>query len=275
MTTENQAEEGEVKVTEEGKEETVQETAPAPSPIEEKARSQGWVSKDEWVASGKHADEWRSAREYAERGELFDEIHKLKEDGKQTSKAFRALVEHHRKVRETAVQEALTQLKAQRREAMLNHDLDVVEAIEEKMEKVKTTPDIPDVVIPEVPQGPTPTFKSWHKKNSWYELQGDHEESRIADVIGATFKKNNPDATEEEFLEHVEKRIAKRFPELFENKTAPKVSEVGSNAGNKTGGGDSFKLTPEEERICKQMVEQDVMTRKEYIDEIKKVRSAQ
>lgn len=274
MTTENQAEEGEVKV-EEVKEETVQETAPAPSPIEEKARSQGWVSKDEWVASGKHADEWRSAREYAERGELFEEIHKLKEDGKQTSKAFRALVEHHRKVRETAVQEALAQLKAQRREAMLNHDLDVVEAIEEKMEKVKTTPDIPDVVIPEEPKGPTPTFKSWHKKNSWYELQGDHEESRIADVIGATFKKNNPDATEEEFLEHVEKRIAKRFPELFENKTAPRVSEVGSNNGNKTGGGDSFKLTPEEERICKQMVEQDVMTRKEYIDEIKKVRSAQ
>lgn len=275
MTTENQVEDDEVQV-EEGKVETVQETTPAPSPIEEKARSQGWVSKDEWVASGKHPDEWRSAREYAERGELFEEIHKLKEDGKQTSRAFRALVEHHKKVRETAVKEALEQLKAQRREAMLNHDLDVVEAIEEKMEQVKTAPaDLPDVEIPEQPKGPTPTFKAWHKKNSWYELQGDHEESRIADVIGATFKKNNPDATEEEFLEHVEKRIAKRFPELFENKTAPKTPEVGSNSGNKTGSGDSFKLTPEEERICKQLVEQDVMTRKEYIDEIKKVRSAQ
>ena len=273
MTTENQAEEGEVQVTEE----TTQETAPAPSPTEEKARSQGWVSKDEWVASGKHPDEWRTAREYAERGELFEEIHSLKEKEKQTSKAFRALVEHHKKVRDTAVQEALAQLKAQRREAMLNHDLDVVEAIEEKMEKVKATPvELPDVEIPEPPKGPTPTFKSWHKKNSWYELQGDHEESRIADVIGATFKKNNPDATEEEFLEHVERKIAKRFPELFENKTAPKTPEVGSNAGNKSGSGDSFKLTEEEERAFKLFTEQGApITRKQYVDEIKKVRSAQ
>ena len=44
------------------------------SPTQQKAMEQGWKPKEEWEAEGKDPSEWRDAKEYVERGELFDLI---------------------------------------------------------------------------------------------------------------------------------------------------------------------------------------------------------
>lgn len=243
------------------------------SPTEVAARESGWVTKDEWVAQGKDPDAWRSAREFQERGELFEEIQRLKDSDKKTKAAFKVLVEHHKKVRELAVTEALEKLKAQKREALENHEIDKVFDIDEQIERVRNDPvSVPDIDIPAEEAGPTPTFKSWHKKNNWYQLTGDDEISRWADVIGLQYRKSHPDATETEFLEHVESKVAKRFPEVFENPNSKRSREVNPTGNEKGGGHDNFKLTEAEETVCKMLVANGDMTRKEYIDQIKKVR---
>jgi hypothetical protein len=243
-----------------------------PSPVEEAARATGWVSKEEWEAQGKDPSEWRTAREYQERGELFDEIHKLKDVNKKTAAAFKVLVEHHKKVRETAVAEALAKLKAEKKEALANHEIERVYALDEQIDRVRQQPlDVPHIDVPEVETGPTPTFRTWHKRNDWYELSGDHEASRFADAVGYQLKSKNPDISESDLLEQVESKVARRFPELFENENSRRPSEVNPRSETKSSG-PTIKLSEAEERVCKMLVEQGVMTRKQYIDEIKKTR---
>ena len=260
--------------TEEVKEEASQETeVKAPSPVEEAARAAGWVSKEEWEASGKDPAEWRSAKEFQERGELFEEIHKLKDVTKKQAAAFKVLVEHHKKVRESAMKEALALLKAQKKEALENHEIDRVFAIDEEIERVKANPDeLPEVDLPPVDVGPTPTFRAWHKQNTWYSLDGKDEASAYANVIGEKIRMDSPNLSEKEFLEQVESKVARRFPELFENPASKRKSEVNPKSDDKPSTGSSIKLTEAEERVCKLLVEQGVMTRKQYVDEIKKMR---
>jgi hypothetical protein len=246
-----------------------------PSPVEVAARESGWVTKDEWIAQGKDPDDWRTAREFQERGELFEEIHKLKESNKKTSNAFKVLVEHHKKVYDNAVKEAIDRLKAEKREALENNEVSRVLEIDEQIEQVRERKlEVPDVEVDEE-VGPTPTFNRWHKQNPWYKLTGDDEASRYADVIGAQYKKANPEVSERDLLEHVESKIARRFPEIFENPNGKRGHEVNPKGENKSSGTDNFKLTEEEERVCKMFVDQGVMTRKEYIDDLKKMRGRQ
>lgn len=248
---------------------------PEVSPTEVAAREAGWVSKEEWEAQGKDPAAWRNAREFQERGELFDEIQRLKESDKKTKAAFKVLVEHHKKVREIAVKEALEKLKLEKREALENHEIDRVFEIDEQIERVRNDPaGVPEIDVPAEDIGPTPVFKSWHKRNSWYQLTGDDEISRWADVMAMQFRKANPNATEIEFLEHVESKVAKRFPEVFENPNAKRSREVNPSSSEKGGNGESFKLTEAEETVCRMLVANGDMTRKEYIDQLKKVRGA-
>jgi hypothetical protein len=251
-------------------------TNDSPPSHEISARESGWVPKEEWVAQGKNPDDWRSAKEFQERGELFEEIHKLKDANKKTAAAFKVLVEHHKKVRETALKEAIDKLKAEKREALENHEIERVYELDERIEKVsKEGVDVPAVDLPAVEEGPTPVFKSWHKKNPWYELTGEDEASRYADLVGIKYRKENPNSSELEFLEHVESRVAKRFPEVFENPNSKGVSEVNPRSGPRSTSGSVFKLTEAEETVCKMLVASGEMTREEYIKEVKSVRGQQ
>lgn len=255
--------------------ETNQETEVQVSPVEVAAREGGWVPKEDWIAQGKNPDDWRSAKEFQERGELFEEIHKLKDANKKTTAAFKVLVEHHKKVRETAVKDALAQLKAEKKEALENHEIERVFEIDERIDQIKNTPtnDLPDVELPAEEIGPTPTFKKWHKQNSWYQLTGEDEASAYANVVGLKLRKDNPDISEAEFLASVESKVARRFPELFENPNSNRVSEVNPRSDKGTGRPASgFKLTEAEETVCKMLVASGDMTREEYIKEVKRVR---
>lgn len=264
----------ETKVEEKEVEETVEEKVVAPSPTELAAREGGWVSKEEWVAQGKDADDWRSAKEFQERGELFEEINKLKDSNKKTAAAFKVLVEHHKKVREVAVKEALDKLKAEKKEALQNQDIDRVYLLDDEIEKVRSAPvDVPNVEIPQAEAGPTLVFKKWHRQNSWYQLDGDDEASRHADMFAARERSKDSGISEEDLLRKVESNVAKRFPELFANPNASRTAEVNSRSERKESS-DSFKLTDAEELVCKMLVRDGVMTRKAYVDEIKKVREA-
>lgn len=242
-----------------------------PSPTEIAARATGWVSKEEWIEQGKNPDDWRSAKEYQERGELFDEIHNLKEANKKQNAAFKALVEHHKKVRETATQEALAKLRAEKKTALENHNIEEVFKIDEEIERVREQKSNEPVIdVPEVDVGPTPYFKKWHRDNPWYDLRGESEASMFADAAGVKFKQKNPSATEQELLEHVESLVAKRFPEVFENPNKNKASEVNPRS-NTNEHRETFKLNEEQERVCKMFVDQGIMTRKQYIDELRKL----
>ena len=60
-----------------------QEEAPAPvelSADEEKARSNGWTGKAEWIESGKPEDDWINYKHFNKVGDLISNNNKIKRD---------------------------------------------------------------------------------------------------------------------------------------------------------------------------------------------------
>lgn len=267
----------EPKVEEEVKEEVVEEKVEVvqPSPTELEARDQGWVSKDEWVESGKSADEWRPAKEFVDRGELFKSIHTTKRELKQTQAQLSALERHHQHVFERAKKTALDELKRDRRQAMIEQDPEAVEAIEEQIEETQKQFEVERqqlVVAQQVahPQSP-PEFDSWKEKNDWYEIDEDMHD--YADASGLIYIQKNPSAKPAEVLKHVDAKMKKQFPDKFETKkVAPSptlASDKTLRANKKT---DGFELDEMEKDIMKGILATGIITKEQYIADLKKAK---
>ena len=75
-------------IGEEGGEEGIEEQVPEISPEEERARSGGWVPKTEWKGD---PNEWRSAKEFNERGEIFATMRDLRKQNSEVKQALQFL----------------------------------------------------------------------------------------------------------------------------------------------------------------------------------------
>ena len=266
----------EVKVEETKVEETKveEEAVVEPSPTEVSARTQGWVTKEEWTESGRPVDDWRPAKEFVDRGELFKSIHSTKRELKQTQQALDALQRHHQYVFEKAHAQALKDLKDERRLALRNEDLDRVEAIEDEIEErqqrfQKERP------VPVVASGPPVEFTNWVSANSWYESDADLRD--FADAAGLVYVNKHPEARNNPMavLQHVEKEIRQKFPEKFGTvkKAAPNaVASVDRQAARAKGS--DIQLDEMEMDIMRTFVRSGIMTEAEYKAELKKTRGA-
>lgn len=237
-------------------------------PYEETARSQGWRPKEEWDGA---PHEWRPAKEFVERGELFSKIHDLKSENKQIREALQSLNVHHQKVRETEFKRALQQLREEKKAALQEGDADKLLQVEEAMDILKEKQQEESVAKqPAKAAGPTPTFQSWVQANTWY--LNDAELREYADTIGVGYFSRNQDKTEAEVYEHVLKQVKKTYPEKFKGKAPTAPSVEGGSSGAPSSKKDTFTLSEEEERVMKTFVRQGIMTADEYKAELKRVK---
>lgn len=267
-------------MTEEVKKETVDEkvvdaeTTVELTPTEQDALEQGWVPKDKWVEEGGNPDEWRSAKEFKDRGELYKTIHTTKRELKQTQATLTALQKHHQFVFDKAHKQALTDLKREKRAAMVNEDFDRVEqldtAIEEAVqEHVQAKQELTNVQVAE--NGPHPEFTAWVDRNQWYERDEDLRDE--ADSVGIVYAKKHQGVSPSEVLKAVEKEMKRRHPEKLGVKRAAPNPTAGvdrsSKAGNKSGGDDLDEM---ERDIMRTLVRSGVMTEAEYKTELRKAK---
>lgn len=120
---------------EEGKVEEKQEAYVPKDKWEEKAIASGkWKPQEEWEGD---PEEWRPAREYVERGELFDKIDSQNKEMKQLRKVLDTLKNHHLNVKQEAMEEAIALLKKQRDSARKEEDLGKVLEITEEIDTLK------------------------------------------------------------------------------------------------------------------------------------------
>src|SRR3990167_2661536 len=157
---------------------TNSELIPEPHPAELEARGQGWVSKEEWVESGRDEGDWRPAKEFVERGEIFKTLHSVKRELKQTRAQHEALQKHHQYVFEKAHLKAIDDLKRERRAAIRADDLETAETIAEEIDELKENhAKEKQVVIAENKkaevQEANPEFQMWVDHNKWYLVDND------------------------------------------------------------------------------------------------------
>jgi hypothetical protein len=195
----------------EPKQEEVVVEAPELSIDEERAMESGWVPKDQWKGD---PDSWRPAKEFNERGELFNRIKQQSKDIGELRQAMNFLTNQQRKQYFQGFNDAIVQLKARRDEALEQGDLVSAQRLNDKIDEHKEIlRDQKQVAtaVPAAPAQPTQTFFSWAEKNPWYTK--DRKMTHFADAVGLAFKEENPDATEAEMLRHVSREIKDSFPD--------------------------------------------------------------
>lgn len=247
------------------------------NPHEESAREQGWVSKEEWVKDGREEGDWRPAKEFVERGEIFKSLHQVKRELKTTLARHDALQRHHQYVFEKAYGKAINDLRAERRAAMKEEDLSKVADVEEKMEELQQEHTREKQALATQQQAAAvtnnvaPEFQEWVDRNTWYAQ--DTEMREFAEAVGMIYIQKNPQAVPTDVLKHVENKVRKQYSEKFGQgrKAAPNaVAGVDRTSQRKVGS--ELILDEMETQIMKTLVANGDMTEEQYKSELKKAR---
>jgi len=244
-----------------------QTPAPVENEIESKAREQGWRPKEEWDGD---PEKWTDAKEFVARGELFGKIDTMGRELKETRKALKMLQEHHTKVKETEYKRAVEELKALQKKHLESGDsagyLETTEMLTDLKAEQKARE-----VIEETTQKPVdPRFVAWIRDNPWYSQST--EMRQYADAIGLGYAQSHPGIDPEDVLSYVASEVKQRYKNKFENPNRKKQSVEGATNTATAQKKESFDLSDDERRVMNTFVRQGIMTKEEYIAEVKKMR---
>lgn len=239
------------------------------TPIQEEAFAQGWVPKDEFDGD---PEKFVDAAEFLRRGELFQKIESQSKEMKQLRKAMSELAKHNAKIREVEYDRAVQSLKAEKKQALAEGDADKVVEIDDRIDLVKdqqkqfTQQQFQETSIP---QETHPELANWISKNSWYE--SDKKMRAYADTLGVQLA--NDGLTPREVLKEVEKEVKERFKEKFRNPNRDRVGAVeGVQTRPNTRSTSEYELTDTERTIMNTLIAQKVLTKDEYIAQLKAVK---
>jgi hypothetical protein len=275
MSEENQVVEKEVVVQTDGEdvegEKEVTPESTAPSAVEQKALDMGWRPKSEFEGD---EEDFIDATEFVRRKPLFEKIDNVGKELRETKKALKALQAHHEKVKEAEFQHALKSLRAEKKEALEAGDADRLIEIDDQIADAKAAEVLARNQSVREAAAPHPNFVQWASRNPWYKTNA--ELTVVADQIGTAYAASNPDTSPDDVLLYVEKRVRKLYPENFTNpnKSRPSAVEGGTSTPSKKPADDSsnYPLTEDERRVMMTFVRQGVMTKEQYIEDLKKVK---
>jgi hypothetical protein len=232
--------------------------------IEQRAADQGWRPKDEWEGD---PEEWRSAKEFLDRGEFFKKIEDQNRTIKELRKTQADFAKHYERMRKTEYERALETLKAQKKAALQEQDVDAVVEIDDRIEQVREAarnievPQVPDVQ-PEL----NPLFVAWKERNGWYETN--QAMRAYADRLGTQLT-----GSPAEILAEVEKQVKKEFAHKFENPRRNSDSQVEGGTNKGPSKKETFQLTEDERRAMRRFVNQGIITEEQYIKDLKEAKA--
>lgn len=251
---------------------TTEQVAPEVSAVEQRALEMGWRPKEEFEGN---EEDFIDATEFVRRKPLFEKIDNVGKELRETRKALRALQAHHQQVKEAEYQHALKQLREEKKVALEEGDADKLIDIDERLADAKALQRAQEQHAAQVASSPHPNFVQWVERNKWY--KEDAELRAASDQIGTAYAASNPNLDPDEILQYTEKRIKKLYPERFTNPNKSRPSAVEGRTqtpATKPVADDSanYPLTDEERRVMNTFVRSGVMTKEEYIRDLKLVR---
>lgn len=235
----------------------------------QQALEQGWKPKEEYQGD---PGKWKEAKEFVERGELFKKIDTMGKELKETRRALQMLKEHHNKVKEVEYSKAVNELKQLQKKHLEEGNSDGYLETTELLTDLKAEQKAREVVQEVTPAQPDPRFVSWVTDNKWY--NNDPEMRQFADAVGMGYAQTNRNLSPEEVLAYVTKEVKERFKDKFVNPNRAKSTLVGSsNTSAGTSTKNDIELTDDERRVMNTFIRTGVLTKEEYLSEIKRMRS--
>lgn len=242
-------------------------STPVLSEEEERAMDSGWVPKDQWKGD---PDSWRPAKEFNERGELFNRIKQQSKDISELRNAMSFLTNQQRRQYFQGFNDAIAQLKQRRDTALEEGDLVTAQRINDKIDEHKEVMrEQRQVATAQPAPQPTQTFFSWAEKNPWYTK--DRKMTHFADAVGLAYKEENPDASEADMLRHVSKEVRESFPGKFTQPKSPPSPDGdgrGATRGSPARSGsssDENSMPAEHRELMKTILKTTGMTKEEYL----------
>jgi hypothetical protein len=185
------------------------------------------------------------------------------------------LKRHHETVRASEIKKLVTEietLKAQRKVAIADGDVERVEDIERRIDSAVAS--VPPAPTQTQPQGNPPEFDDWVENNAWY--NSDKELREYAIEVG----NKNVALPYGELLEFVSYKVKQKFPDKFGRtqdqssaKQAPRPGASVEGAARKATTQKAFSakdLTESQKVIMRQFARNNVMTEAEYIADLVK-----
>jgi hypothetical protein len=210
---------------------------------------------------------------------LFKKISDTNRKLDKASAVINQLTTHQKQVYQAGYQAALKQLRADHAVAVEAGDVKTADAIVNKIEETRAAATRAEQQPQLAPEPPAVLGEFIDRNKSWY--QKDDVMTAYADRIGhqyaAAQMREGKKPEFSEVLEHVEKVVREKFPSSFGAKrTVPTVVD-GSTTPSRPATGATSKfgeghLNDFEKQAMKTFVEAGVMTKQEYIDDIKKIR---
>jgi len=242
-----------------------QEGAGDSNPIEERAAAMGWQKDFDG-----DPDDFIDAKEFIRRKPLFDKIEGQKRELKEIQKALKLLQSHHESVKIVEYQRAIENLKAEKKVALEEGDADRLIAIDDQIADYKAEEKAAKVAANK-PAEVDPRFTQWVSENKWYANDG--ELRSVADEVGLAHSRANPDKSPDEVLEYVVSRVKKLYPDKFRNTNKDRPSTVeGSSTTTPTRKQADFELTEEERKAMNTFIRAGILTKEQYIEDVKRMR---
>ena len=207
----------------------------------QRAQAQGWADADQWKGN---PEGWRTAKEFLKKGDEILPILKERVDtligqvsGLQTAlsrkdEIIQKMMKFHDEDKQQAIDSAIKQLKAKRREAITEGNAEAVEAIDDELDSHKDAKreleqrqkDAEAANTPDTNQT-TVAYQEWIPNNKWYEE--DPQMAADADIIAAQYIDTGRFKSELAIMNAVSRRIKTMYPEYFKEQTQGKQAPDG------------------------------------------------
>jgi hypothetical protein len=195
------------------------EVDPEVEPQVARASKSGWVSKDEWIAAGKDADQWRSADEFNRVGDSIGVVHRKEMDEARDEisalrRSLKALSGTVTKARQAGYTSAIKDIEVRQRAAVADGDTASFDAAIRERKTLEKQIASDRIAAEGDPGAEEPAeVTDWLKANKWFNKD---PELRLS-AVGALDKiqANHPAMRLSEQLDKVTERMRTRFPEEF------------------------------------------------------------
>ena len=195
------------------------EVEPEVEPQVARASKSGWVSKEDWVAAGKDADQWRSADEFNRVGDSIGVVHRKEMDEARgeisaLKRSLKALSGTVTKARQAGYTSAIKDIEVRQRAAVADGDTASFDAAIRERKTLEKQIASDRIAAEGDPGAEEPVeVTDWLKANKWFNKD---PELRLS-AVGALDKiqANHPAMRLSEQLDKVTERMRTRFPEEF------------------------------------------------------------
>ena len=240
-----------------------------PSEHETKAREMGWKPLHEF---GGDPRKWVEARVWVENAPLVSQIKAYKQQIRERNKALEAASTHYARVHQAAYDRAIADLSEQKREAVIQQDVDKVAEIDRYIAHTQAE----YAKRPEPPQTFDPAYGEWIDANPV--IAGDPTLRSFAISVERGLMDTAPELDVETRLERVSQAVHSTYPDRFKNgrRTAHSMVEGPSNGATPVQGTSKrfgvSDLNADEKMVMRRLVSSGLLTEAQYLKDIQDAR---